>query len=243
MRQFLFLDMIRHFLLGDFKMNRLILLRHGESLWNHLNLFTGWVDVPLTEKGIEEALAAGKLLQDLPIDIVYASTLSRALMTAMIAMSKHKGGRTPIISHPKGSSLEISGKIYSEAAEQLSIPVYCNSALNERMYGQLQGLNKAETKKRYGEEQVKIWRRSYDTPPPGGESLADTAKRTLPFFEKEILPLFHSGKNILVVAHGNSLRSIIMMLDGLNKEQVLELEIPTGLPILYQNNTGTLTRA
>lgn len=189
-------------------MPKLILLRHGESQWNLENRFTGWVDVPLSPKGEEEARVAGKYLAELPIDKLYTSVLQRAINTATLA-------------------LEVAGKT--------NLPTERNEALNERHYGDLQGLNKAETAEQYGDEQVKIWRRSYDVPPPGekGESLKDTAARTLPYFQAHILPDIKAGLNVLVVAHGNSLRSIVMDLDKLTKEQVLELNIPTGVPLVY----------
>ncbi len=190
-------------------MPKLILVRHGESQWNLENRFTGWVDVPLTEKGQEEARVAGEHLRDLPIDKVYTSVLQRAINTSRIA-------------------LEAAGK-------SADLPTERSEKLNERHYGDLQGLNKAETAAQYGDAQVKIWRRSYDVPPPGekGESLKDTAARTLPYFEAHIRPDILAGHNVLVVAHGNSLRSIVMELDHLTREQVLELNIPTGVPLVY----------
>lgn len=189
-------------------MSYLILLRHGESQWNLENRFTGWVDVPLSPRGESEAHTAGEHLRDLPIDKVYTSVLQRAIRTSEIAL---------------------------EAAGKHDLPTERDQALNERHYGDLQGLNKAETAAQYGDEQVKIWRRSYDVPPPGekGESLKDTAARTLPYFRQHILPDIQAGRNVLVVAHGNSLRSIVMELDKLTREQVLELNIPTGIPLVY----------
>lgn len=196
----------------------LILLRHGESQWNLENRFTGWVDVPLTPRGEEEARIAGEHLRDLPIDKVYTSVLQRAIRTGEIAL---------------------------EAAGKTNLPPPTrDQALNERHYGDLQGLNKAETAAQYGDEQVKIWRRSYDVPPPGehGESLKDTAARTLPYFREHILPDIKAGKNVLVVAHGNSLRSIVMELDQMTREQVLELNIPTGVPLAYTfDDAGNIT--
>ncbi len=190
-------------------MPTLILVRHGESQWNLENRFTGWVDVPLTERGEGEARIAGEHLRGLPIDKVYTSVLQRAINTSKIA-------------------LQAAGK-------PDTLPTERDQALNERHYGDLQGLNKAETAEQYGDAQVKIWRRSYDVPPPGekGESLKDTAARTLPYFRAHILPDLKAGHNVLVVAHGNSLRSIVMELDQLSREQVLELNIPTGIPLVY----------
>jgi len=189
-------------------MTFLVLLRHGESQWNLENRFTGWVDVPLSPKGEEEARQAGEKLKAAKIrfDLAFTSVLERAIRTLEI-------------------TLDILG--------QSDIPVEKDQALNERHYGDLQGLNKAETAKRFGDEQVHIWRRSYDVAPPGGESLKDTAARTLPYFEAKILPAVKAGKTVLVAAHGNSLRSIVMHLDRLSREEVLELNLGTGVPIVY----------
>ena len=192
-------------------MPKLVLVRHGQSQWNLENRFTGWVDIPLTEAGRAEAARAGGLIQALQIrfDAAYTSVLVRAIETLQIILS---------------------------ALHQQEIPIIKDQALNERHYGDLQGLNKDETRKKFGEEQVKLWRRSYDVAPPGGESLKDTAARTIPYFESRILPEIKAGKNVLVAAHGNSLRSIVMALDRLTKEQVLSLEITTGVPIAYDMN-------
>lgn len=187
-------------------MSLLILLRHGQSQWNLENRFTGWVDVPLSPKGEEEARSAGQKLKAYKIDKAYTSALKRAQETLRLALLE---------------------------AGKNGIPIEKDQALNERHYGDLQGLNKAETAKKFGEEQVHIWRRSYDVAPPNGESLKDTAARTLPYFEKKILPDLKAGKSILVAAHGNSLRSITMSLEKLTKEEVLKLEIPTGVPMVY----------
>jgi 2,3-bisphosphoglycerate-dependent phosphoglycerate mutase len=185
----------------------LILLRHGQSQWNLENRFTGWVDVPLAPKGEEEARAAGEKLRGRRIDKMFTSVLKRAIDTATIAL---------------------------EVAGIRDLPVERDLALNERMYGDLQGLNKAESAQKWGDEQIRQWRRSYDVRPPGGESLADTAARVIPYWESRILPDLKSGKNVLVAAHGNSLRSLVMHLDGLDRDQVLKLEIPTGAPLLYE---------
>jgi 2,3-bisphosphoglycerate-dependent phosphoglycerate mutase len=185
----------------------LVLLRHGESQWNLENRFTGWIDIPLSSKGEEEARNAGEKLRNFVFHRAFSSVLRRANDTLDIVL--------------KGIG-------------QTSIPVSYDQALNERHYGELQGLNKAETAIKYGEAQVKIWRRSYDVRPPNGESLKDTAARVLPYWEKNILPHLLKGENILISAHGNSLRALVMHLDGLSKEEVLELNIPTGLPLLYE---------
>ena len=198
-------------------MGTLILIRHGQSQWNVENRFTGWVDVPLTEAGHEEARRGAVLIRELTIDRAFTSALQRAQETLRIV-------------------LDILG--------QSQVPVEADPALNERHYGALQGLNKAETAKKYGERQVHLRRRSYDIAPPNdvtelnptgmSESLKDTAARTLPYFHATILPLVQAGKTVLVVAHGNSLRSIVMELDRLTKEQVLELNIATGAPMVYE---------
>jgi 2,3-bisphosphoglycerate-dependent phosphoglycerate mutase len=214
-------------------MSKLILLRHGESKWNKMNLFTGWVDVPLSEKGIQEAFEAGKRIAELPIDLIVTSTLIRAQMTAMIAMTQHHSRKVPVILHTDEGKLDEWAKIYNPQAEQMTIPVIRCWELNERMYGELQGLNKAETIAKFGEEQVKLWRRSYDTAPPAGESLAMTAARSIPYFTEILVPLIKQGVNVLISAHGNSLRSIIMHLDQLSREQVVQLELGTGVPIIY----------
>ncbi len=220
----------------------LILMRHGQSIWNQHNLFTGWVDIPLSEKGIQEALQAGQLIKDLQIDVIFTSSLIRAIMTAMLAMASHKSGKTPIIQHPGEGELHDWAKSFQEDAESSVIPVFRSSNLNERMYGKLQGLNKAETIAKYGEEQVKLWRRSYDVAPPQGESLEMTAKRCIPYFTKSILPFLEQGKHVLVSAHGNSLRSIIMYLENLSREQIVNLELDTGIPILYAYKEGKFVK-
>lgn len=209
----------------------LILLRHGESEWNALNLFTGWVDVDLTDKGRAEAARAGELMAELDRlpDVLYTSLLRRAITTANIALDK---------------------------ADRHWIPVHRDWRLNERHYGALQGLNKAETKEKYGEDQFMAWRRSYDTPPPpieagsefsqdtdpryagidGGpltECLADVVARFVPYFEETIVPDLRDGKTVLIAAHGNSLRALVKYLDGMSDEDVVGLNIPTGIPLRY----------
>ncbi len=222
-------------------MSKLIMMRHGQSQWNKLNLFTGWVDIPLSVEGIEESFKGGKQIADIPIDIIFISSLTRALMTAMLAMSLHSSGKVPVLLHQEGK-METWGKIHNAETEKGCIPVISAWELNERMYGELQGLNKAETIDKYGAEQVKIWRRSYDTAPPAGESLAMTAARTLPYFTDIIVPYLKEGKNVFISAHGNSLRSIIMQLDDLSKEEVLQLEIATGAPIIYEYINGSFVK-
>jgi 2,3-bisphosphoglycerate-dependent phosphoglycerate mutase len=188
-------------------MSKLVIFRHGQSLWNLENKFTGWVDVELSEKGIAEAKAAGEKLKGHSFDYAYASALKRAQNTLKLALET--AGHKPLQ------------------------PIH-HEALNERMYGDLQGLDKAETAAKYGDEQVKIWRRSYDIPPPNGESLKDTAARVIPYFEKEIAPKLKEGKNVVIAAHGNSLRALIMYLEKMTPEQILEFEIGTAVPREYE---------
>ncbi|MBS1650434.1 MAG: 2,3-bisphosphoglycerate-dependent phosphoglycerate mutase [Bacteroidetes bacterium] len=185
----------------------LVIFRHGQSQWNLENKFTGWVDVDLSPKGEDEARSAGLKIKNFTFDYAYSSDLKRAQKTLQIALNS--AGHTPII------------------------PIY-NKALNERMYGDLQGLDKAETAKKYGDEQVKIWRRSYDIAPPNGESLKDTAARVIPYFENEIVPKLKAGKNVVIAAHGNSLRALIMYLEKMTPSQILEFEIGTAQPRLYK---------
>lgn len=214
-------------------MGKLILLRHGESEWNQKNLFTGWIDIPLSRRGIDEALEAGNVIQSLPVDLIFTSTLIRGIMTALLAMSVHHSKKIPVILHPGEGKFETWGRCYDPESEAQLIPVIKAWQLNERMYGELQGKNKQKMREQYGVEQVHIWRRSYDIPPPSGESLKMTAQRTLPYFEGEIIPHLKKGKNILISAHGNSLRSIVMSLNKLTEEEIINLEIPTGKPIIY----------
>jgi 2,3-bisphosphoglycerate-dependent phosphoglycerate mutase len=215
-------------------MYTLVLLRHGESQWNQENRFTGWVDVPLTAKGVEEAKRAGALLkaEGLRFDLAYTSVLKRAIKTLWLAL---------------------------EELDQMWLPVTRSWRVNERMYGALQGLNKAETAAKHGDEQVKLWRRSYDTPPPAmdvsdpnwpghdpryadldpaqiptTECLKDTVERFLPYWESEIAPKVLSGKRVLIVAHGNSLRALVKHLEGISDQAIVELNIPTGVPRVYQ---------
>ncbi len=214
-------------------MAKLILLRHGASIWNEKNLFTGWVDIPLSTKGIEESFQAGKKIAHVPIDVIFVSTLIRAQMTAMLAMSVHDGEQVPCVLHPGQGKLEDWAKVYSEETEKSCIPVHVAWQLNERMYGQLQGMNKDEMREKYGADQIQLWRRSFDVPPPAGESLEMTASRSIPYFQEKIMPLLKKGKNVLISAHGNSLRSIVMFLDKLSKDEVVKLEMATGAPVIY----------
>jgi 2,3-bisphosphoglycerate-dependent phosphoglycerate mutase len=189
--------------------NVLVLVRHGESEWNRLNMFTGWQDVDLTEEGVAEAHRAGAMLkaEGAHIDVACTSLLKRAQNTLKIILSE---------------------------LDQDKLPIVYDAALNERHYGDLVGLNKDEARQRWGEEQVHLWQRSYDIAPPGGESLKDTAARVLPFYSKSITPEIKSGKSVIVVGHGNSLRALVMQLDRLSPEQVKELSIGTGMPLIYR---------
>ena len=220
------------------KISKLILLRHGQSEWNKRNLFTGWVDVPLSREGIEEARKAGKRFSAIPFDCIFTSSLIRSQLTAMIAMSEHKEGKTPIFQSHAGGKRQDWNAIYNEKMKQETLPVFTAWEINERMYGELQGFDKDEMRQKYGKEQIKIWRRSFEVAPPNGESLEMTAKRSIPYFQKVIFPYIKRGKNVLVSAHGNSLRSIVMYLENLSKEEVLQLEIPTGHPLCYSYFEG-----
>jgi len=215
-------------------MHKLVLIRHGQSQWNKENRFTGWVDVPLSEEGVEEARRGAQLLKDegFAFDVAYTSVLKRAIKTLWIVL---------------------------EELDQMWIPVHRSYRLNERMYGALQGLDKAETAAKHGAEQVKIWRRSYDTPPPPltkeseywpgkdrryakldpseiplSESLKDTVARFLPYWEAEIAPAIRRGERVLIAAHGNSLRALVKHLDQMSDEDIVELNIPTGIPLVYE---------
>ncbi|CAA7401721.1 unnamed protein product [Spirodela intermedia] len=220
----------------------LILIRHGESLWNEKNLFTGCVDVPLTEKGVEEAIEAGRRISNIPVDMIYTSALIRAQMTAMLAMTQHRRKKVPIVMHDESERAKAWSQIYSAETKKQSIPVIAAWQLNERMYGELQGLNKQETADRFGKEQVHEWRRSYDIPPPNGESLEMCAERAVAYFKEQIEPQLLNGKNVMISAHGNSLRSIIMYLDRLTSQEVISLELSTGIPMLYIFKEGKFIR-
>ncbi len=187
-------------------MATLIFVRHGQSTYNLENLFTGSIDAPLTHLGEEEAKLAGKKLLGFKFSRAYTSMLKRA---------------------------QDSLRLILEEIQQAYIPIVCNAALNERMYGSLQGLNKAETAEKYGALQVEIWRRSYESRPPNGESLEDTFNRTVPFYKSEIEPRLKTDENILIVAHGNSLRALLMYLENISPKEIEKINIPTGIPRLY----------
>ena len=197
--------------------SNLVLVRHGQSEWNKKNLFTGWKDPELTELGIEEAIQAGKQLKqsDIKFDVMFTSDLFRAQET---------------------------GRLILEQMNQTDIATIKDQSLNERTYGELAGLNKDDARKKWGEEQVHIWRRSFDVPPPGGESLKNTAERVLPYFESKILPEVIKGKNILIAAHGNSLRALVMKLEDISPDEIVKLEIATGDPLTYECSEGKIQR-
>ena len=197
--------------------SKLVLVRHGQSEWNAKNLFTGWKDPKLTDLGIQEAIKAGDLLEtrNLKFDLMFTSDLFRAQET---------------------------GRLILEQMNHTDIQVIKDQALNERNYGDLAGLNKDEARVKWGEEQVHIWRRSFDVPPPGGESLKNTAERVLPYFEHEIMPKVKEGLNILVAAHGNSLRALVMELEKISSEEIVKLEIATGDPLTYEYSNGEFFR-
>ena len=222
-------------------MRKLVLLRHGESVWNKKNVFTGWVDVPLSKNGVDEPLKAGKEIADIEFDVIYTSTLVRAMQTTMLCMLNNNSEKTPVVQHQQGDQQDQWSKIYDTDMQQAVIPVYTDWHLNERYYGELQGRNKAKTAEKYGAEQVHLWRRSYDIAPPNGECLKDTAGRTIPYFQEIIIPALELH-NVLVVAHGNSLRSIVMHLDNLSETEVLELEIATGVPLHYHYENGKIIK-
>lgn len=197
--------------------SNLVLVRHGQSEWNKKNLFTGWKDPELTELGIEEAIQAGNQLKqsDIKFDVMFTSDLFRAQET---------------------------GRLILEQMNQTDIATIKDQSLNERNYGELAGLNKDDARKKWGEEQVHIWRRSFDVPPPGGESLKNTAERVLPYFESKILPEVIKGKNILIAAHGNSLRALVMKLEDISPDEIVKLEIATGDPLTYECSEGNIQR-
>ena len=197
--------------------SKLVLVRHGQSEWNAKNLFTGWKDPKLTDLGIKEAIKAGDLLEtrNLKFDLMFTSDLFRAQET---------------------------GRLILERMNQTDIQVIEDQSLNERNYGDLAGLNKDEAREKWGEEQVHIWRRSFDVPPPGGESLKNTAERVLPYFEIKIMPKVKEGLNILIAAHGNSLRALVMELEKISSEEIVKLEIATGDPLTYEYSNGDFVR-
>ena len=198
--------------------SNLVLIRHGQSEWNEKNLFTGWKDPNLTKKGIGEAIEAGKLLKakNMKFDLMFTSNLTRAQET---------------------------GRLILEEMNLANITIQKDQSLNERNYGDLAGLNKDDARKKWGDEQVHIWRRSFDVPPPGGESLKNTAERVLPYFHKNIMPEVKKGLDILIAAHGNSLRALVMELENISSNEIVNLEIATGVPLIYECNEGDIKRS
>ena len=198
--------------------SNLVLVRHGQSEWNEKNLFTGWKDPNLTKKGIGEAIEAGKLLKakNMKFDLMFTSNLTRAQET---------------------------GRLILEEMNLTNITIEKDQSLNERNYGDLAGLNKDDARKKWGDEQVHIWRRSFDVPPPGGESLKNTAERVLPYFHKNIMPEVKKGLDILIAAHGNSLRALVMELENISSNEIVNLEIATGVPLIYECNEGDIKRS
>lgn len=218
-------------------MANLILIRHGQSTWNSTNRFTGWVDVPLSHVGLQEAQLAAQRLKGFPIDVCFTSLLIRAIQTALICLVESdavmKQGKSPVIHH-NADDPDWHGWDRHVGHQEEEIPVFTTQTLDERYYGELQGLNKAETAAKFGTEQVQLWRRSYAVRPPGGESLADTVARTVPFFQERILTHLKQGDHVLIAAHGNSLRSIIMALEQLSEVEIPLVELATGVPIVYE---------
>lgn len=217
-------------------MAKLILVRHGQSTWNAANRFSGWVDVPLSRLGRQEAINAAKKISPVQIDVGFTSLLVRAIETTAICLTECEGAcsrKSPVFKHDADDPNWHDWDNY-EGEKSEEIPVFLSMCLDERYYGELQGLNKTETAQKFGADTVHQWRRSFATPPPGGESLADTAARTIPYFQIRILTHLKQGDNVLISAHGNSLRSIIMYLDRLGEEEVANLELATGIPIIYE---------
>lgn len=211
-------------------MSKLVLVRHGQSQWNFENRFTGWMDVPLSNKGIDEAISAGKKLNNFEFDTIYVSHLLRAIQTLHYILIESKFKRIPIIYH---EDKKIRAREHHTGNPDDEIPIFMTVNLAERYYGNLQGLNKQKTREKYGDEQVHLWRRSYDITPPGGESLKDTCERTTPYYKKYISKDLQKGKTVLVSAHGNSLRAITMHVENISEKDIPTVEIPTGIPILY----------
>jgi len=215
-------------------MSYLVLVRHGDSFWNEegYNCFTGWVDVANLPSGIEKLVKSAKLFSNFKFDIAFTSELYRGIETAMIMLSYNKVSGTPIILHENDKTAKWSKFYHKDFGKY--VPVIKAWQLNERYYGKLQGMNKERAEKVYGKEKVRLWRRSYDISPPGGESLKDTVKRVIAYFNKKILPELKKDKNVLIGAHGNSLRALIFYLDRLKPEEVLSLEIEKGVPLVYE---------
>ena len=214
------------------KTSRLTLLRHGESIWNLQNRFTGWVDVSLSPRGMAEAQQAGELLADERFDIAFTSTLLRAQDSLYEVLKQNRFCNHYVRVHEQ--SCEWYEHFTPGEGDASELKIYVSEKLNERYYGDLQGLNKDWARQHFGEQQVHLWRRSYDIAPPHGESLKMTAARTIPYYRERILPCLQRGEDVLVVAHGNSLRSIIMHIEGMTPQQIIDYELPTGEPHVYR---------
>lgn len=214
-------------------MAKLILVRHGQSIWNLQNRFTGWIDITLSAKGIKEAKAAGKKLQKHNFDVAYTSTLLRAQQTLYEILNINDFNKEYTRAHEETNTKWYENYKQTENDKKV-LPIFVSEKLNERYYGDLQGKNKDEARKQYGEKKVHIWRRSFDIAPPGGESLKLTCERTIPYFTKRIEKDLKSGKNVLVAAHGNSLRSIVMHIEKMTPEQIINFEMSTGIPHIYE---------
>jgi 2,3-bisphosphoglycerate-dependent phosphoglycerate mutase len=219
-------------------MNRLVLLRHGHSRWNLSNKFSGWADIPLSDKGIKEAQDAAKKLKGINFDIAFTSDLERAHQTLTIVLAQQK--RTGIFHH-KGEK-----KYYwpfdDHIADPEEVPIHPHKEINERHYGDLTGLHKDAAREKYGEEQVYLWRRSFTVRPPKGESLEDVYKRVVPFFQKVVMPYIRKKHNVIISAHGNTLRALMMYLEGIEAEAVPRLELPPGVPLIYEYQRKKLKR-
>jgi 2,3-bisphosphoglycerate-dependent phosphoglycerate mutase len=213
-------------------LGKLVLIRHGQSQWNLENRYTGWIDIPLTDQGREEAKKVGRTVKDILFDVAFSSKLIRAIETLLLVLSENQDRKTPIFV-PEAEREKQWGEHYNPDPSR-QILVYRSLALNERYYGDLQGLNKGDTAQRWGIEQVEIWRRSYKVAPPGGESLKDTVDRIAPFLKEAIFPYLIKDKNVLIAAHGNILRAMVMNLEKISPEKVAQLEIPTGSLLVYE---------
>ncbi|HHJ38923.1 MAG: phosphoglyceromutase [Methylothermaceae bacteria B42] len=212
-------------------MARLILVRHGQSIWNLQNRFTGWVDVSLSRHGMEEAERVGKRLANERFDVAFTSMLIRAQDTLYEILKQNRFCDQYVRIHEQ--SREWYEHFIPAPGDLAELKIYTSEKLNERYYGDLQGLNKDKAREQYGHEQVHLWRRSYDVPPPNGESLKMTAERVLPYYHAHIEPELRAGKEVLVSAHGNSLRALVMHIETLSPEEIIQREIPTGTPIIY----------
>jgi 2,3-bisphosphoglycerate-dependent phosphoglycerate mutase len=212
-------------------MSRLFLIRHGQSVWNLQNRFTGWIDISLSKQGVMEAQQAARLLIDEHFDVAFTSALMRAQDSLYEILRHNRHCAQYLCVHEQSSEWYENFTPMADDAEELKI--YVSEKLNERYYGDLQGLNKDRVSQRYGAEQVHLWRRSYDVPPPNGESLKMTAARTLPYYQERIVPHLRRGESVLISAHGNSLRAIIMHIEQLTPQQIIDFELATGVPYLY----------